>query len=80
MKTVTEHTADKQIVGIDVGVATLATVHNGSKALQFHHHAGLDKMIKRISILNEQMSRKRRVDKVNSKNREKARAKRFSIA
>ena len=75
MKTVTEHTADKRIVGIDVGVATLATVHNGSKALQFHHHAGLDKMIKRISILNEQMSRKRRVDKVNSKNREKARAK-----
>ena len=75
IKEVKEHTPNTKSIGIDVGVATMATVHDGRKALGFPHHSGLDKMIRRINILAEKMSRKRRVDKVNSKNREKARAK-----
>lgn len=75
IKEVKEHTPSERKIGIDMGVATMATVHDGRKALGFPHHSGLDKMISRINILAERMSRKQRVDKVNSKNREKARAK-----
>ena len=75
IKTVTERTPNAKSIGIDMGVATMATIHDGRKALGFPHHSGLDKIIKRINILAERLSRKRRVDKVNSKNREKARAK-----
>ena len=75
IKNVTERTPNAKAIGIDMGVATMATIHDGRKALGFPHHSGLDKMIRRINILAEKMSRKRRVDKVNSKNREKARAK-----
>ncbi len=75
IKEVKEHAPNAKAIGIDMGVATMATVHDGRKALGFPHHSGLDKMIRRINILAEKMSRKKRVDKVNSKNREKARAK-----
>ena len=75
IKTVTEHPSNIKSIGIDMGVATMSTIHDGRKALGFPHHSGLDKIIKRINILAERLSRKRRVDKVNSKNREKARAK-----
>ncbi len=74
-KQVTERNANRGAIGIDMGVANMATIHNGVKALSFHHHKGLDKIIKRICILGERLTRKKRVDKVNSKNREKARAK-----
>lgn len=75
IKEVKELSPNTKTVGVDMGVATMATIHDGRKALGFPHHSGLDKIIKRINILTERLSRKRRVDKVNSKNREKARAK-----
>lgn len=75
IKIVKERTPNAKAIGIDMGVATMATVHDGRKALGFPHHSGLDKIIKRINILSERMMRKQRKDKVNSKNREKARAK-----
>lgn len=75
IKEVKEHSPNTKAIGIDMGVSTMATIHDGRKALGFPHHSGLDKIIKRINILAERLSRKRRVDKVNSKNREKAKAK-----
>lgn len=75
VKQVTERSPNTKTIGIDMGVATMATIHTGAKALGFPHHSGLDKIIKRIGILAERMMRKRRMDNVNSKNREKARAK-----
>ena len=55
--------------GIDVGVAKLATVFDGTFYEHHLHHPSLDKLIAHVKVLQQQHSHKQK----RSKNREKAR-------
>ncbi len=74
-KQVRERSPNKMAIGIDMGVSMMATVAQENHWFQHPHHPVLNKLIARINLLQERMSRKQRLNKVNSKNREKARAK-----